>query len=55
MNTDGTVWDYNTERAVETARAGFDEMQFDYGRFSDDLEWPIRCRIQEKNVILTNH
>jgi len=30
------VWDYNTAIAVEAARAGFDEIQFDYLRFPDD-------------------
>jgi peptidoglycan/xylan/chitin deacetylase (PgdA/CDA1 family) len=29
------VWDYNIEIAVEAARAGFDEIQFDYVRFPD--------------------
>ncbi|MFA6972713.1 MAG: putative glycoside hydrolase [Gallionella sp.] len=30
-----TVWDYNIDLAVEAARAGFDEIQFDYVRFPD--------------------
>jgi hypothetical protein len=30
------VWDYNIAIAVEAARAGFDEIQFDYLRFPDD-------------------
>lgn len=30
-----TVWDYNVGLAVEAARAGFDEIQFDYVRFPD--------------------
>src|SRR5512135_157702 len=30
-----TVWDYNIDLAVEAARAGFDEIQFDYARFPD--------------------
>jgi len=29
------VWDYNIEIAVEAARLGFDEIQFDYVRFPD--------------------
>jgi len=29
------VWDYNINLAVEAARAGFDEIQFDYVRFPD--------------------
>ena len=29
------VWDYNIDLAVEAARAGFDEIQFDYVRFPD--------------------
>lgn len=29
------VWDYNIAVAVEAARAGFDEIQFDYVRFPD--------------------
>lgn len=29
------VWDYNIAIAVEAARAGFDEIQFDYVRFPD--------------------
>ena len=29
------VWDYNLDLAVEAARAGFDEIQFDYLRFPD--------------------
>jgi len=30
------VWDYNTSIAVAAARAGFDEIQFDYVRFPTD-------------------
>ncbi len=30
------VWDYNTALAVEAARLGFDEIQFDYIRFPTD-------------------
>jgi hypothetical protein len=30
------VWSYNIDIAVEAARAGFDEIQFDYVRFPDD-------------------
>ena len=30
-----TVWQYNIDLAVEAARAGFDEIQFDYVRFPD--------------------
>lgn len=29
------VWDYNVAIAVEAAKAGFDEIQFDYARFPD--------------------
>lgn len=32
---DLVVWNYNIEIAVEAARAGFDEIQFDYVRFPD--------------------
>ena len=30
------VWDYNIDVAVEAARNGFDEIQFDYLRFPDE-------------------
>ena len=30
-----TVWDYNIGIAIEAAKAGFDEIQFDYVRFPD--------------------
>jgi hypothetical protein len=30
-----TVWDYNIELAIEAAKEGFDEIQFDYIRFPD--------------------
>jgi hypothetical protein len=33
---DKRVWDYNVEVAVAAARAGFDEIQFDYARFPSD-------------------
>lgn len=38
-----TVWDYNINLAVEAARAGFDEIQFDYVRFPDapGLAYPM--------------
>ena len=38
-----TVWDYNIDLAVEAARAGFDEIQFDYVRFPDTpgLVYPV--------------
>lgn len=38
-----TVWDYNIDLAVEAARAGFDEIQFDYVRFPDapGLAYPM--------------
>jgi hypothetical protein len=32
------VWNYNIAIAVEAARAGFDEIQFDYLRFPDSVE-----------------
>ncbi len=32
---DHTVWDYNIALAIEAARKGFDEIQFDYVRFPD--------------------
>ncbi|MBX5455003.1 MAG: putative glycoside hydrolase [Acidobacteriia bacterium] len=32
------VWDYNIAIAVEAAKAGFDEIQFDYLRFPDSKE-----------------
>lgn len=31
-----SVWTYNIDLAVEAARAGFDEIQFDYARFPDE-------------------
>lgn len=31
----GSVWNYNIDLAVEAARAGFDEIQFDYVRLPD--------------------
>jgi hypothetical protein len=39
------VWDYNIAIAVEAARAGFDEIQFDYLRFPDDKA----ARLSETN------
>ena len=33
---DRRVWDYNVDLAVAAARAGFDEIQFDYVRFPSD-------------------
>jgi hypothetical protein len=38
-----TVWDYNIDLAVEAARAGFDEIKFDYVRFPDTpgLNYPL--------------
>ena len=30
-----TVWDYNIVLAIEAAKEGFDEIQFDYVRFPD--------------------
>jgi hypothetical protein len=33
---DERVWDYNVDVAVAAARAGFDEIQFDYVRFPSD-------------------
>jgi hypothetical protein len=35
-----TVWDYNIQLAVEAAKLGFDEIQFDYLRFPD-AESPV--------------
>jgi len=37
------VWDYNIEIAIEAARHGFDEIQFDYVRFPDasDLQFSM--------------
>jgi hypothetical protein len=37
------VWDYNIQIAVEAARCGFDEIQFDYVRFPDapDLQYSM--------------
>ncbi len=37
------VWDYNIEVALAAARAGFDEVQFDYIRFPSDGD-TTRCR-----------
>jgi hypothetical protein len=39
------VWDYDISIAVEAARAGFDEIQFDYLRFPDDKS----MRLSESN------
>lgn len=38
-----TAWDYNIDLAIEAARAGFDEIQFDYVRFPDapGLAYPM--------------
>jgi hypothetical protein len=33
---DGRVWDYNVDVALAAARAGFDEIMFDYVRFPSD-------------------
>jgi hypothetical protein len=41
------VWDYNIDIAVEAARAGFDEIQFDYLRFPD----PKNIRFSEANTM----
>lgn len=35
---DQRVWDYNLEIAEEVARAGFDEIQFDYVRFPEQFQ-----------------
>lgn len=40
------VWDYNIDIAVEAARAGFDEIQFDYVRFPD----AVGLRFAEPNT-----
>ncbi|MEO5358987.1 MAG: GTP-binding protein [Nitrospirota bacterium] len=32
------VWDYNIDIAIEAAKSGFDEIQFDYVRFPDSLK-----------------
>lgn len=33
------VWDYNVEVAIEAAKLGFKEIQFDYVRFPEGFEW----------------
>lgn len=38
------VWDYNIAIAVEAARAGFDEIQFDYVRFPDSAQAALLAR-----------
>ena len=32
------VWDYNVEIAIEAAKMGFKEIQFDYVRFPEGFE-----------------
>lgn len=32
------VWDYNVEVAIEAAKMGFKEVQFDYVRFPEGFE-----------------
>ncbi len=43
------AWDYNVALAVEAARAGFDEIQFDYVRFPDAKE----ARFSQTNTMKT--
>lgn len=44
-----TVWDYNIQIAVEAAKAGFDEVQFDYVRFPDHPGLQFSKESNEKN------
>ena len=46
-----TVWDYNIDLAVEAARAGFDEIQFDYVRFPDTTGLVYPMPDTEKNRV----
>jgi hypothetical protein len=43
------VWDYNIDLAVEAARNGFDEIQFDYIRFPDRNELKFSVENTEEN------
>ncbi|MFI5393937.1 MAG: putative glycoside hydrolase [Candidatus Binatia bacterium] len=45
------AWDYNIEIAVEAARNGFDEIQFDYVRFPDAREVMYAKPSTERNRI----
>ncbi len=45
---DRRVWDYNLEIAQAAARAGFDEIQFDYVRFPSD--GPIEAAVFSRKV-----
>jgi hypothetical protein len=45
---DKRVWDYNVSIAQAAARAGFDEIQFDYVRFPSD--GPIEAAVFSKKV-----
>jgi hypothetical protein len=45
------VWDYNTDIAVEAARNGFDEIQFDYVRFPDKKGLKFSVPSTEENRV----
>ncbi len=45
------VWDYNIDIAVEAARSGFDEIQFDYVRFPDRKGLKFSVRNDEENRV----
>ncbi|WP_297460784.1 putative glycoside hydrolase [Ferrovum sp.] len=47
------VWRYNIDLAEEAARAGFDEIQFDYVRFPDSMEPIYPAPNTEKNRVET--
>lgn len=46
-----TVWDYNIDLAIEAARAGFDEIQFDYVRFPDEPGMAYPMPYTEENRV----
>lgn len=46
------VWDYNIEVALAAAKAGFDEVQFDYIRFPSDGD-TRRCRYSQEHSSAT--
>ena len=45
------TWEYNIDLAVEAARAGFDEIQFDYVRFPDALGLAYSMPNTEENRV----
>jgi len=47
------VWSYNIGVAVDAARAGFDEIQFDYVRLPDaqGLAWPVQTEVGRRGAV----